>query len=119
MHRCSRSDGSLDTAHAWYLGWAADFPDPEGFFPPLLANHPVLQDEEITALLTQARTRRDQEERIQLFREVDRLLVAERCAVLPTAYGASLLLRRPWVHGLHATPVNGPSTPLDQVVVRR
>ena len=61
---------------------------------------------------------RDQEERIQLFRDVDRLLVAERYALLPTRYVASILLRRSWVHGLRAAPLNGLSTPLDQVVVR-
>ena len=109
---------ALESAHAWYQGWAADFPDPEGFFPPLLATYPVFRDAEITSLLDQARTRGDQEERIQLFREVDRLLVADRCALLPTAYGARVLLRRPWVHDLHATSLFGPSTPLDQVIVR-
>jgi ABC-type transport system substrate-binding protein/class 3 adenylate cyclase len=109
----------LEVAHAWHMGFSADFPDPEGFLPPLLAVYPVFRDEEITALLGQARARTDQDERMRLFREVDRLLVAERCAVLPTKYSAVVLLRRPWVHGLRSTPLLGPSTPLDQVVVRR
>ena len=111
-------DRALDAAHAWCAGWSADFPDPEGFFPPLLATYPVYRDEQITALLGQARSRCDQEERLQLFREVDRLLVAERCALVQTSYGATVVLRRPWVHGLRAMPLNGPTTPLDQVVVR-
>ncbi|MEK6275755.1 MAG: ABC transporter substrate-binding protein [Actinomycetota bacterium] len=110
---------ALEVAHAWHALWVADFPDPEGVFPPLLAVFPFLRDEEITALLDQARALRDQDERMRLFREVDRLLVAERCALLPTTYRAVVLLRRPWVHGLRSTPVLGPSTPLDQVVVRR
>ena len=113
------ASGPLETAHAWYGGWNADFPDPEGFLPPFLGgSFPVFRDEEITDLLRQARARCHQEERIQLFRDIDRLLVAERCAVLPTTYGTLVLLRRPWVHGLRAMPVNGPSTPLDQVIVR-
>ena len=110
--------GPFEVAHAWYTGYTADFPDPEGLLPPLLHLAPPLRDEEITALLAQARARCDREERIQLFREIDRLLVAERGVVLPTTYGANVVLRRPWVHGLRALPLNGPSTPLDQVVVR-
>jgi ABC-type transport system substrate-binding protein len=110
---------AIEVAHAWYWGWSADFPDPEGVFAPLLATAPLFRDEEITALLGQTRTLRDQHERMRLFREVDRLLVAERCAVLPTAYLSEVLLRRPWVHGLHSIPLLGPSTLLDQVVVRR
>jgi ABC-type oligopeptide transport system substrate-binding subunit len=97
----------------------ADFPDPEAFFSPLLAVMPVFRDEEISALLGEARARSDQDERMALFREIDRLLVAERCALLPTTYGASVLLCRPWVHGLRSSPLLGPMTPLDQVVVRR
>ena len=112
-------DAALEVAHAWHLGFSADFQDPEGFFPPVLALYPIFRDEEITALLNQARARNDQDERMRLFREVDRLLVAERCAVLPTTYPSDMLLRRPWVHGLRTTPLQGPSTPLDQVVVRR
>ncbi len=56
---------------------------------------------------------RDQDERIRLFREVDRLLVAERCALLPMRYEATMLLHRPWVHGLRPTPLLVPSTPLE------
>jgi len=110
--------GPLEAAHAWCGGWSADFPDPEGFIPPLLANYPIFRNEEITALVGKARTCRDQEQRIQLFRDIDRLLVADRCALVPIGYGAAVLLRRPWVHGLHAMPLLGPSTPLDQVIVR-
>jgi ABC-type transport system substrate-binding protein/class 3 adenylate cyclase len=109
---------AIEVAHAWCWSWGADFPDPEGFFPPLLAMFPFFLDEEITALLDRARALRDQDERMRLFREVDRLLVAERCALLPMTYGAVVVLRRPWVHGLRSTPLNAPSTPLDQVVVR-
>jgi len=109
---------AIDVAHAWCWTWGADFPDPEGFFPPLLAIFPASRNEEITALLDRARVLRDQDERMRLFREVDRLLVAERCAMLPMTYGAVVVLRRPWVHGLRSTPLNAPSTPLDQVVVR-
>jgi oligopeptide transport system substrate-binding protein len=110
---------AIEVAHAWGLAWLADFPDPAGLFPPLLAAYPFFRHEEITALLAQARVRSDQDERIRLFREVDRLLVAERYAVLPTVYTATVLLRRHWVHGLRSTPLLGPSTPLDQVVVQR
>ena len=117
---CGRSSpGRFRPRTSGTCGWSADFPDPEGFLPPLLASYPIFRDEEITTLLGNARTCHDQDERIELFREVDRLLVAERCALLPTSYGATVLLRRPWVHGLRATPLHGASTPLEQVIIRR
>jgi len=110
---------AIESAHAWYYGWSAESPDPEAFFQPMLAELPIYRDEEIIALLGRARALRDQDERMRLFREADRLLVAEQCALLPMRYEATMLLRRPWVHGLRPTPLLGPSTPLDQAVVRR
>ena len=111
-------DAVMDAGNAWCLGWAADFPDPEGLFQPMLATLPLYRDEEIVALLGEARTLRDQDERTRLFREVDRLLVAERCALLPLGYPATMLLRRHWVDGLSWTPLD-PSTSLDHAIVRR
>ena len=58
-----------------------------------------------------------QDERLELYGRVDRLLVAEWVLLVPVAYLRTTLLRRPWVHGLWANTL----TPfrLDGVIVDR
>jgi hypothetical protein len=52
---------------------------------------------------------------MRLYHEIDRLWVAEHAAVLPIAYGRSVSVHRPWIHGFWANPLSKAS--LDQVVV--
>ncbi len=106
----------------WMTSWLADFPDPDGFFRGLLTDpcDPVAEEEptrELTGLLNQARASRNQDERLELYGRVDRLLVAEWVLLVPVAYLRTTLLRRPWVHGLWANAL----TPfrLDGVIVDR
>ena len=65
----------------------------------------------------QARASRNQDERLELYGRVDRLLVAEWVVLMPVAYLRMALLRRPWVHGLWANAL----TPfrLDGVSIER
>ncbi len=91
----------------WLTSWLADFPDPDGFFRGLLTDpcDPVAEEEktrELTDLLNQARASRNQDERLELYGRVDRLLVAEWVLLVPVAYLRLTILRRPWVHGLWA-----------------
>jgi oligopeptide transport system substrate-binding protein len=102
--------------YAW--GWDADFPDPDGMFG-VLDTLPVYRDDEIVALLERGRSVHDQDERIRAYREVDRLLVSERAAVLPVNYTRTLLLSRPWVEGFVPSPIHSHGVPLDEVAVRR
>jgi oligopeptide transport system substrate-binding protein len=106
----------------WLTSWLADFPDPDGFFRGLLTDpsDPVADEEktgELTDLLNQARASRNQDERLELYGRVDRLLVAEWVLLVPLAYLRLAVLRRPWVHGLWANAL----TPfrLDGVIVDR
>jgi ABC-type transport system substrate-binding protein/class 3 adenylate cyclase len=103
----------------WVSGWTADYPDPDGFFKGLFqaTDWPFYRDAQIDELLTQARSLRDQNERMRLYHEVDRLWVSEHAAVLPLFYGRTMLVRRPWVEGLWANPLT--KVQLDQVVVNR
>jgi ABC-type transport system substrate-binding protein len=102
----------------WVSGWTADYPDPDGFFRGLFrSGWPFYRDEEIDEMLAQARTLGDQDERLRLYHEVDRLWVAEHAGILPLSYGRAMLLRRPWVEGLWASPLS--RAHLDEVVVRR
>jgi oligopeptide transport system substrate-binding protein len=105
------------TADAWLWGWMADLPDPYGMLDGLLQTKTLYRDAEIMELLDRARSALDQGVRMRLYREVERLWIAERAAVIPVAYLRDAVVRRPWVEGLWATPLS--KGPLDEVVVRR
>jgi ABC-type transport system substrate-binding protein/class 3 adenylate cyclase len=106
----------LEDSHMWWSGWVADFPDPDGFFRGLLRQEwPLYRDDDILELLDQGRSLRDQGERMRAYHEVDRLWVSERAAILPLAYPRSVLLRRPWIDGLWASPLS--RAHLDTVVI--
>ena len=113
------SASELGSAQLWLGGWTADYPDPDGFFRGLFeaTGLPFYLDEEIRELVARARPLRDQSERMRLYHEVDRLWVAEHAAVLPLFYGRSMVVRRPWVDGLWATPLT--HFQLGNVVVRK
>lgn len=106
-------DGAAD---AWLWAWVADSPDPQGMLV-ILEALPLYRDAEIVALLEQARSALDQDERMRLYRELERLWIAERAAIIPVGYPREAVVRRPWVEGLWATPLS--KGPLDEVVVRR
>ncbi len=109
--------GFLSGAHMWWSGWTADYPDPDGFFRGLLTlgDWPFYKDDDILELLERGRSLRDQGERLRVYHEVDHQWVGEHGAVLPIAYPRSILLRRPWVEGLWASPLS--RAHLDAVVV--
>lgn len=120
--RVTRSSGHVDwdtvlDQHMWWSGWTADYPDPDGFFRGLLMlwQWPFYRDDDILELLQRGRSLRDQTERMRVYHEVDRLWVSERAAILPISYTRSVLLRRPWVEGLWASPLS--RAHLDAVVV--
>jgi ABC-type transport system substrate-binding protein/class 3 adenylate cyclase len=109
-------------SHLWLSTWLADFPDPDGFFRGLLTDpdDPVAGVEEtrkLVELLDRARASHDQDERLRMYGEVDRLLVAEWVTVIPLAYSRTALLHRPWVHGVWANALT--SLRMDGVTVDR
>ena len=99
----------------WYE-WGPDVPDPSSIFEPHFAEYPhVYRDEELMALLDRARAATNRDERLQLYGEVDRLVVAEHAAIVPLAYPRGGLVRRRWVSGVW---MNGPwRSCLDEAVV--
>src|SRR5262249_38774147 len=106
----------IERCHAWVWGWNPDFPDPDAFLRSLLAHLPVLGGDELTELLEHARSLHDQDARLEVYREVDRLLVSERVAVVPLHYDRGLLVRRPWISGHVPHPLIVAS-PIDWIVV--
>ncbi len=106
----------------WMSAWLADYPDPDGFFRGLLADpcDPVAEEEmtrELVDLLNRGRASRNQDERLELYGRIDRLLVSEWVVLVPLSYLRTTVLRRPWVHGLWANAL----TPFrfDAVIVDR
>ena len=59
-------------------------------------------------MIDEARSLRDQDERMHAYHEIDRLWIAEHASVLPISYGRDMLLRRPWVEGVRANPLHRP-----------
>jgi ABC-type transport system substrate-binding protein/class 3 adenylate cyclase len=108
---------ALTRCHLWCWGWVADFPDPDAMLRVFLADSPILDDPEISALLERAASLRNQDERLQAYREIDRLLVAERVALVPLHYDRMLLASRPWIAGLHSLPLLPHGGPLDWLEV--
>jgi ABC-type transport system substrate-binding protein/class 3 adenylate cyclase len=109
---------TLEDEHLWVQGWTADYPDPDGFFRGLFRmGWPFYCDEEINELLAEARSLQDQDDRMRRYHDIDYLWVAEHAAILPISYGRTMLLQRPWVEGLWASPLHGAH--LDQIVVKR
>ncbi len=103
----------------WVSGWTADYPDPDGFFRGLFkaSGWPFYRDAEIEDVLERARSLQNQGERMRLYHELDRLWVNERAAIMPLFYGRTLILRRPWVEGVWATPLT--RVQLGEVVVTK
>jgi ABC-type transport system substrate-binding protein/class 3 adenylate cyclase len=103
-------------AHLWEWGWSADYPDPDAMTGTLLETLPVSRDAEITRLVARARSVRVKDERLRIYREVDRRLVAERVWLVPTNYETLRLVHRPWLEGVWTSP--SAVSPLNEVVVR-
>jgi ABC-type transport system substrate-binding protein/class 3 adenylate cyclase len=106
-------------ASFWEWGWVSDYPDPHGVIGILLAHQlmPVQYSEDVRGLLDQAQTLRSRDDRLQLYRDADRKLVAEEVRIVPTFYDRWHVLHRPWVRGLWAHPLG--MGPLEDVVVTK
>ncbi len=86
-------------------GWVADYPDPDSFLRVLPLHtwtgwcHPEHQ-----ALVQRLMSSRDPEERAQLARQADALLM-EELPVVPLAYSRWSLVLKPWVRTLPMSPL--------------
>ena len=100
-------------------GWISDYPDPHGLLATFVEAHvaPFPHDDELSSLLDRARLLRSRDERLELYRNADKRLVAELTWVFPTVYDKWRVLHRPWVEGIWACPLGMGA--LNDVVVRR
>jgi len=89
----------LENVHMWMVAWTADYPDPDNFLRVLWWKDPDWQHEEYWSLVENARRVMDQEERMRIYQQADKILV-EEAPLLPLSYGRIHMLVKPWVKRL-------------------
>ncbi len=97
VERVSRESPSIFLAR-----WIADYPDPDNFLrvgPAIWL--PGWGNETYAGLVEEARRSMDQEKRMDLYKQADKILV-EEAAIMPLNYVRLHLLIKPWVKK-HAT----------------
>jgi oligopeptide transport system substrate-binding protein len=95
---------SEETPHLWMVGWIADYPDPNNFLRVQYWVAPGWQNKAYDRLVEGARRVMDQEERMRMYEQADRILV-EEAPVLPLAYGRFHMLVKPWVRRYRTSPL--------------
>ena len=96
-----------NTPALFRTGWNADYPDPYNwdylvFGPESDQNYGGWTNPEFTALLDQAAAATDEDERISLYQDAERILAEDAGAAFIYYYGR-LGLVKPWVRGLSFT----------------
>jgi oligopeptide transport system substrate-binding protein len=100
----------LQTAppHMLIWGWVADYPDPDNFLRlgmSYVLRYTHWDNGDYERLVEEARRITDQDERMKLYRQADKILI-EEAPVLPLAYMRSHLLVKPWVRKLPLSAIN-------------
>ena len=81
----------------YFMGWNADYPDPYNFLTEAsILRNTGWRDDVYDMLLEKSRRVQDQDERLNLLQEADRILM-EEAPIMPLYYGRSHLLVKPWV----------------------
>ncbi len=96
-----------DPAHLTIMGWGADYPDPDNmlrvtFHSKEGLNGPRWSNARFDTLVESAKRVTDQDQRIQLYGQADRILVSEQAVIMPIGYSRGWMLVKPWVTLPHA-----------------
>jgi oligopeptide transport system substrate-binding protein len=99
-----QTGGRLDSAYLRVTGWFPGYADPEYFLRLLFqsdsrTNEGGFRSAEFDELIDRARRERDGRTRLELFHEADRMVVADRVACIPLAYGRNVAYVKPWLEG--------------------
>jgi len=91
-----------DPAHLTIMGWGADYPDPDNmlritFHSKEGLNAPRWCDPRFDTLVENAKRVTDQDQRMQLYSQADKILVAEQAVIMPIGYSRGWMLVKPWV----------------------
>ncbi len=99
------------TVPLFFMGWEADFPDPANFLDVLLSRHQwganndtFFSDPRVDALLAEAAPLSDLARRYALYREAERIIVADAPWVF-LYYPITYEIQQPWVHGYVLNPM--------------
>ena len=76
--------------------WGADYPDPDNFLRLGLPKWTGWQNDAFEALIEKSRRSMDQNERLTLLREADKILM-EEAPIIPLIYVGGAFLVKPWV----------------------
>jgi len=91
--------------HVLLMGWMADYPDPDNFLRVCATQRYIWwRNETYDKLVEEARRATDQEERMRLYQQADRILV-EEAAIVPLTYRRYHLLVKPWVKKFPTSPM--------------
>jgi oligopeptide transport system substrate-binding protein len=92
-----------DPPHIYTMGWVVDYPDPDNFMRSSEFRRTTRWHNESYEKLVQEACRvSDQEERMKMYHEAERILVDE-IPIIPLAYGRGHILLKPWVKNLRLT----------------
>ncbi|MFQ5861194.1 MAG: ABC transporter substrate-binding protein [Dehalococcoidia bacterium] len=96
------------------VGWIADYPDPENFLDVLFHsqssnNQTGYANPEVDRLLERARTERDEETRIQLYRQVEEMVLRDAPWIPLWHPGETMVLLKPYVHNYPLVPLVVPT----------
>jgi ABC-type transport system substrate-binding protein len=98
-----------DTGNIFVSGWCADYPDPENFLDVLFysgsaQNLSAYDNPQIDALLQEARTEPDVNDRMAQYGEIEQLIVADAPVVF-LSHGMSAVLVKPHLQNYVETPI--------------
>ncbi len=102
--------------HMVAYGWCADYPDPENFLDVLYHsesdfNVSGYSNPEVDALLEEARVELDVNRRLELYEQIESLLLADY-ATVPLRHGVSDVLVSDRIEGFVLVPIGAPIIPL-------
>ena len=90
--------------HMFLATWVADYPDPDSFLRLGIRRLTRWRNEVYDGLVAAAKGAMDQEKRLKLYQQADRILV-EEAPIVPLLYGCWHWLQKPWVRKLPASPM--------------
>jgi len=97
LDRLAFLDLNKSPMHMFMTDWIADYPDPDSFLRVGLQDiRSTWQNATYEKLVRQAGQVTDQQERMQLYRQADQILIQE-AAVIPLVYVREHRLRKPWL----------------------
>jgi oligopeptide transport system substrate-binding protein len=92
----------------WIAGYSVDYPDPDSIFRLADFNQSTgWHNDSYNKLVEKARKVMDQEARMKLYQQADRITV-EEVPIIPLAYGRFHLLVKPWVKKMNFSAINPP-----------